>query len=264
MSVETEQERADRHRRRSRFDSVASLYDATRRGYPEEIVDFMAATAELGPASEVLEIGCGTGQLTRQLACHDVALTAIDIGARLVDLARQHVEGTSTQFEVTAFEDFERPPDTFDLVVSATAFHWIDPDVAWSKTARQLRPGGWLAVLSTGEQYEDPFGAALLALWIGHSSDGGAWSRETKPTVAELMVESGCFDTPIVRTHSEQRTLPSEAVIGLEQTRATSLSYDEPVRRSFEEHLRDLLAPTTEVRLQQATSLTMARALPGV
>lgn len=261
MSVETERERAERHERRARFDSVASLYDATRRGYPEEVVDFMMATAELGSASAVLEIGCGTGQLTRQLAGHDFALTAIDIGPALVDLARQHVVGSATELEVTSFEDFEGPSGAFDLLVSATAFHWIDPDVAWSKSARLLRAGGWLAVLSTGEQYDDPFGAALLELWISHSADDGAWSRETKPTVGELMVESGYFSTPVVRTYLEPLVLPSADVLGLEQTRATSLSYEEPVRRSFDAQLRELLAPIAEVRLQQATSLTMAPTL---
>jgi hypothetical protein len=41
---------------------------------------------------------------------------------------------------------------SFDLVVSATAFHWVDPEVKYDKAARRLGRGGWLALLATGEK----------------------------------------------------------------------------------------------------------------
>jgi ubiquinone/menaquinone biosynthesis C-methylase UbiE len=72
------------------FDGVAGLYDATRRGYPAEIVSTIVSTAAIGPGAAVMEIGCGTGQFTRQLASRALDVTAIDIGAAMVAAARRN------------------------------------------------------------------------------------------------------------------------------------------------------------------------------
>ena len=69
MTRETEDatERDRRRYQRELFDGVARLYAATRPGYPPELAGFVAATAGAGPGAAVLEVGCGTGQLTERL-----------------------------------------------------------------------------------------------------------------------------------------------------------------------------------------------------
>ena len=66
--AETGNQRRKREQQRGLFDGVAGLYESTRQSYPAEIVDAILTTAAIGPGAAVLEIGCGTGQLTRQLA----------------------------------------------------------------------------------------------------------------------------------------------------------------------------------------------------
>src|SRR6201994_2957909 len=89
MSVpESEPEQAKRHRQRMLFDAIAGQYEQARPGYPAPVVDFVAATAGLGSGATVLEIGCGTGQLTERLAGRGYRLTAIDVGPAMVDAAR--------------------------------------------------------------------------------------------------------------------------------------------------------------------------------
>jgi SAM-dependent methyltransferase len=89
VTAESQEQRRAREQRRILFDSVAGLYDATRQGYPADIADAVVANAAIGPAAAtVLEIGCGTGQLTRQVAGRALSLTAIDIGAAMVQAAR--------------------------------------------------------------------------------------------------------------------------------------------------------------------------------
>jgi trans-aconitate methyltransferase len=135
-----------------------------------------------------LEIGCGTGQLTRQLAGRAFDLTAIDIGAAMVRTARSNVADTTARFQVCSFEDFA---DTgpFDLIVSATAFHWIDPGVGLAKAARLLRPRGWLALLTTGERYPEPLQSRLRELWVRHSRQSGEWADQ--PARLEALRQSG-------------------------------------------------------------------------
>jgi ubiquinone/menaquinone biosynthesis C-methylase UbiE len=268
--VETAGEREQRRHRRTLFDRIADRYDATRQGYPDEIVDLLVATAGLRAGSTVLEIGCGTGQLTEHLVRRGLAVTAIDIGPSMVAAARRRlgaagVAGHRVRFEVVAFEDFAAPDAAaaFDLVVSATAFHWLDPEVRFERSARLLRPGGWLALLYTGERYDDPLGAALRDMWIARSDDGGTWARRSKPSDAEVIAATGLFGPPVERTHEERTTLAADVVVGVENTRATSLSWTPGDRARFTAELQDHLGGRPDVTLTHWTSLTMAPVVHG-
>ena len=86
-------------------------------------MEFVAATAGLGPGAAVLEVGCGTGQLTERLAGSGFRLTAIDIGPSMVAAAQRRLAGAGVSFQVTSFEDLAAADASFDLVISSAAFH---------------------------------------------------------------------------------------------------------------------------------------------
>jgi 2-polyprenyl-3-methyl-5-hydroxy-6-metoxy-1,4-benzoquinol methylase len=265
MEAETGQERSQRRRQRMLFDSAAQLYDASRLGYPGDIVDLAVTTAAAGPGSAVLEIGCGTGQLTQSLASYRFGLTAIDIGPSMIAAARRRLADAAVSFQVTSFEDFTPAGAAgacFDLIISGTAFHWIDPEIKYRKAARLLRPAGWLALLSTIEHYDDPLGAALLKMQVARSDDGGAWLTQHKPSSAEVIASTGLFQAPVATAHSQRVTRPVEAVVAVENTRATSLSWPADTRQEFTAELRHHLRSQAEVPLTQRTCLTMARVQP--
>lgn len=258
--TETQTERSRRHHRRALFDSVADLYEATRPGYAHRIVDFVVTTAEVGPGSRTLEVGCGTGQLTESLARFGLDLTAIDIGPSMIETAKRRLADSPVTFLVTSFEDFPGGDASFDLIISATAFHWVDPDIKFRKPARLLRPGGWLALLSAGERYDDPFGAALRDMWIARSRQGDTWRKAPQVGETAIADDADLFEAPVHMTDTRRIVLPVETVIGVENTRATSLSWSDEVRREFTQEMRRHLRSQTEVHLTRETSLTMARA----
>jgi len=262
MAAETEEMRARRRHRRALFAGIADRYRAFRRGYPPETVRFVIDTAGLGPGGAVLEVGCGTGQLTAQLAAHDLAVTAIDIGAGMITAARQHLGGSPVSFHVVSFEEFDAPEGSFDLVISAAAFHWIDPDVKFAKPARLLKAGGWLALLDTEERYDDPLGSDLHDMWAARSEHGDVQAGQRTPPAADLTGAAGLFGPPVHRSHSQRIVLPAQTVIGVETTRATFLSWPEPARQDFTRGLRRHLQHHADVYLTQQTSLAMAQALP--
>jgi 2-polyprenyl-3-methyl-5-hydroxy-6-metoxy-1,4-benzoquinol methylase len=101
--TESERERDRRYFQRSLFDGIADRYEAARPGYPPRVVEFVAATAGLVPGASVLEIGCGTGQLTERLAGSGFRLTAIDIGPSLIAAARRRVADADVSFQVRTF-----------------------------------------------------------------------------------------------------------------------------------------------------------------
>lgn len=138
----------DRERLCSVFAEDAERYDRCRPGYPEQVFDVI--TAAVGEGARVLEIGCGTGQATVPLAARGFALTALEPGETLAEIARHHLARyPSARVVVGAFEDWPLPPVGFDLVVAATSFHWLDPELRMVKAAESLRSRGVLAVVST-------------------------------------------------------------------------------------------------------------------
>lgn len=135
-------------RRRESFDAVAATYGLYRPAPPIEVVRAVIVSSNLREGSSVLEIGCGTGQLSVPLAKHGVDSVAIELGSQLGALARGNlVEFANARVEVGAFEEWQLPIHKFDAVVCASAFHWLDPAVRYSKSAEALRPDGFLTIL---------------------------------------------------------------------------------------------------------------------
>ena len=130
------------------FDQVAAEYDQHRPTYPEQLIDLACQVAGLERGDQVLEIGCGTGQMTRSLLARGLRVTAIEPGAQLAELAQQRLQGTGEVELVNArFEDARLPHEHFRAVFSASAIHWIDPDVGWQRAADALVPDGTLTLI---------------------------------------------------------------------------------------------------------------------
>ena len=241
---------SDQHaqRRRESFDTVADFYDRYRVPPPPEVVDAVIRSSVLSQGSRVLEIGCGTGQLSVPLARHGVRLTAIDLGSHLVARARKNLSAFSNaQVEVTSFEDWQLPTQKFDAVVSASAFHWLDPEIRFRKSATALGPGGFLTILhahhvkgGTLGFFEDT--QPVYVKW--RLSDDPSFQL-TEPDKTPAMypeldrlpeftsVKRRYFEIP--RTHS------AASYIGWLSTDSLILGLDEQSRRGFLEDMRQLI-----------------------
>lgn len=131
------------------FDTIAEDYTRHRATYPEALVDRACQVAKLGPGAEVLEIGCGTGQLTRSLLSRGLRVTAVEPGERLIARARIELESEpEIEFVNASLEQAALPCTRYRAVFSASAIHWVDPDVSWRRMAEALADGGSLALLS--------------------------------------------------------------------------------------------------------------------
>ena len=140
----------DRDALRLTFDTAAERYDRVRPLYESEVFDALATLADLEPESRILEIGCGSGQATLPLVERGYRVTAIELGARLAEIARGKLSAhEEAEVVIAPFEEWPLPDQPFDAVVSANAFHWIDPAVRVTKAAEALRSGGSLAVIET-------------------------------------------------------------------------------------------------------------------
>ena len=130
-------------RNAERFDRFMTAYHAS----------FLAAAA-ITATDRVLDIGCGTGQTTRDAARAAAAGSAlgVDLSARMIGYARQaaHREGIgNAAFEQADAQIYPFPAGAFEVAISRTgAMFFGDPVAAFANIARALRPGGRLCLLT--------------------------------------------------------------------------------------------------------------------
>lgn len=141
--------RADARSYGTVFNEVASEFDRHRPIYPEALIDQACEVAGIRPGAPVLEIGCGTGQLTRSLLARGLRVTAVEPGDQLIARARDQLQDAGdVRFVNERLEDASLPCAHYRAVFSASAIHWIDPDVSWRRAADALIDGGALALVS--------------------------------------------------------------------------------------------------------------------
>jgi SAM-dependent methyltransferase len=149
----------DRNMLRTTFDEEASLYDEVRPGYPEELFDDVISLSGIPAGGSILEIGCGTGQATLPFARRGYRVLCVELGENLVAVASRNLEAYPlAEVHIGPFEEWRLQEAVFDLIVSATAFHWLDPGVAYPKVAGALRPRGSLALFWNMHVHTDAAG----------------------------------------------------------------------------------------------------------
>jgi SAM-dependent methyltransferase len=226
---------------RSTFDEAAELYERARPGYPSELFDDLVGIAGLRPGARVLEIGAGTGKATRPLAERNCQVTAIELGPNLAAVARRKLARfPNVAITVGAFEDWPLPLEPFDAVVSATAFHWIDPSVRAIKAADALRPAGVLATIAT------------------HHIDGGdaqffidvqdCYRRPSRlPTAADIprdtgeLAQSGRFEPATFRRYEWEQPYMAQEYLDLLNTYSDHRALEETLRRRLLECISQLI-----------------------
>ena len=127
------------------FELVAEVYERARPGYPEEAVAWIADRLDLREGRTVLDLGAGTGKLTRSL---------VDTGARVIavepgDAMRAVLERAVPQVEAMrgSAEDIPLPTASVDAIAIGQAFHWFRHDIAIPELHRVLRPRGGVALI---------------------------------------------------------------------------------------------------------------------
>lgn len=220
------------------FTQVAELYDQVRPVYPAQLVAGLAELAGIGPGSRVLEIGPGTGQLTVPLARLGCRLTAVELGPELAAVARRNLAGyPAAEVVVSAFETWPLPDEPYDAVVSATAFHWIDPTIRVAKAAAALRPatargpGGALAVVETHHVAGGTAGffdeaQVCYQRWDPETPPGGVWLRRAADVPADIaaLAEGGWFGSAALRHYEQDITYSRDDYLDVLRTYSGTLA----------------------------------------
>jgi SAM-dependent methyltransferase len=216
-------------RRAGSFGDDAEQYDRTRPAYPVRLIDHLLQDQpEL-----VVDAGCGTGIASRLFAKRGCQVVGVEADPRMAAVARRY----GCPVEEGRFEDWKPAGRRFDLVVSAQAWHWIDPVAGARKALKALRTGGRIGVFWNRGDPPDDVRAALHEAY--RRAAPGLGEGYVLPSAALTEPDADCeraaaafrtaggFADPTIRvfthsvvyttaqwldllpTHSDHRTLPA-------------------------------------------------------
>jgi SAM-dependent methyltransferase len=178
------------------FDAVAAEYERHRPEYPVEALRWAADRIGLGERARVLDVGAGTGKLTRGLVTLGLEVVAVEPGAPMLRQLRRAVP------EVEALagpaESIPLPGESVDAAFAGQAYHWFDRERAVPELHRVIHTGGGLALLWNWWDERDPLQRELgeLVGFAGHEPHpaeelpGLPWFRAAGRTVVETVQES--------------------------------------------------------------------------
>jgi SAM-dependent methyltransferase len=224
------------------FGAAADVYERARPSYPEAAVDWIARRAGLRSGATVVDVGAGTGKLTRLLVPTGARVIAVEplpeMRAKLVELVpdAEALEGTAESLPL---------PDRFaDAVTVAQAFHWFDPPHALPELYRVLRPGGVLVLVWNSRQLDDALQQGLEDLLAPLRKD----------VVAQL---EGAWRMPLERSRLFGRI--EEVRFPYEQSLTTQGLCERVASTSFVAAMRD---DEREELLSRVRELTVGRLEP--
>jgi ubiquinone/menaquinone biosynthesis C-methylase UbiE len=236
------------------FEDVADLYERVRPEYPEEAVVWLAAQLGVDTSSTVLDLGAGTGKLTRAFVGRVGRVIAVEPGPEMLAQLRRTVP--SAEAHIGAAEAIPLEDDSVDAVVCGQSFHWFRRDEALAEITRVLRPGGGLGLIWNTRDPQDPLQAEVTNLLAPFVPPG----REALPTTARRFVAREFGGELVTHDFRFEQELDGDALAG----RISSISFvaaaSEDDRRELEKELRALVdAHGGRVRFRYRTEAYVSR-----
>ncbi len=135
------------------FDQLVTEYDAGRLGYANDVYNNLVAFG-LSPRHTIVDIGCGTGLASAPLIENGYNITGVDPSEPMLAVARErYPEATWVKGSAEALPF---GPASFDVAISAQAFHHADARAALTEIKRVVRPRGIVAIWWKGLMSDDP------------------------------------------------------------------------------------------------------------
>jgi SAM-dependent methyltransferase len=180
------------------FSAAADEYERARPSYPDDAVAFVVERAGLHPGRTVVDVGAGTGKLTRLL----VPSGARVIAAEPVAEMRAKLEEAAPKAEAVdaTAEELPLADGAADAVTVAQAFHWFDHDRALPELHRVLRPGGLLVLVWNMRDTSDPLQHELEQILrplrnVPYGAEDGGWRSvlEASPLFGAVEERRFCY-----------------------------------------------------------------------
>jgi trans-aconitate methyltransferase len=205
------------------FNEAAEIYDQVRPAYPADLFEKLFTLLPAQP--EIVEVGPGTGQATKDLLARGASVHAIEIGPALAAKLRSNLPSDRLRISVADFEA-TAIAHVADAVFSATAYHWISRPAQTDRPAAILRPAGVVAIVDLIQVEDSPddlgFFAAAQPLYQrygqGHTGPRAPTRGNVDPTIRAVLEADRRFESIAVRCYDWNQTYSSSDYRNLMQS----------------------------------------------
>lgn len=253
------------------FDTVAATYEKFRPGYAAELYDRIFDYKPIGRSSRLAEIGIGAGQATLPFLQKGCSLTAIDPGENFSELCREKFKDFPGFRAVTGkFEDAEVESGAYDLVYSASAFHWVPEEAGYAKVLDILKSGGAFARFANhpyqdkgrpalAEEIQELYAAYYNKFHKVEKSVPKEWSEEQAAQRAETARKYG-FEDIEYALFRRTRTFTAKEYIRLLGTYSDHIVIEEKIRAEFFSKIEEAIERHGgEISIYDTMDLQLAR-----
>lgn len=236
------------------FGTAAEHYARYRPGPSPEAVDWMLDRTDTEPLGRIVDLGAGTGALTRVLVdrAHEVVAVEPDDEMRAV----LTVQVPAAEALAGRGESIPAPDRSADAVTASSSWHWMDPEETLSEVARVLVPGGILGVVWSGPDPEGSFltqAQAVLSARAGSSADAGESKGDDgglggvigtvarRPEFALEIPDSAAFEPVEHEMFAWVRPMDEDHLVGLLGTMSWIITMDDEPRERMLDEARSVL-----------------------
>lgn len=251
-------DRGDRSERSQSFGAAAAAYDRFRPEPPPEALEWVLGANR----DTAVDIGAGTGALTRQLVRLVRHVVAVEPDPRMSDALRARLP------DVTVLsgraEAIPLPDASVDAVIGSSMWHWVDEERATAEVARVLRPGGVLGLLWNGPDRSHRWLAELLAESRGKppertdgGADGGGEDEATRRRHDVHLPDGAPFSSPETRTVHWSVPMSPDQLVGLAGTYSRLLVLPDDERTRLLKRLTTAIGQIPELAGRDEIELPM-------
>ncbi|MCR4689763.1 MAG: class I SAM-dependent methyltransferase [Lachnospiraceae bacterium] len=226
------------------FDTESVLYDKMRPGYVEGLYQTIFDYINIDENSRVIEVGSGTGQATGPVLKKGCELTAVEYGENLSRILKEKFGSYERFSAITSrFEDLELEENAYDLIFSATAFHWIPEETGYPKVFSLLKPGGAFARFANrphNSKRDPDLAHEIDALYDFYYNDyydimPGTKKRFTEDKANEIAMIPSKYGFTDMQYHLfyRERVFDADEYIKLLGTYSDHIAIAEPIRNEF-------------------------------
>ena len=249
------------------FDEVALIYEKRRPNYGIQLFEDVIKYSAITSSKSIIEIGCGTGQATEPFLSTNCKVTAVELGENLASYTRgKFNEYKTLNVLQCSFEDYECDDNKFDMLYSASAFHWIPDEIGYKKAYRIIKKGGTIALFWNKPSVNSKDNPLYKKIQLIYNQFLPHWSQmstdEDKSKYSDTINKMGLYGFTDIefKLYNNTRKMNGDDYIELLNTYSDHIALDKSIQKPFFNAIRTAIEEFgNELIINDTVELYLAR-----